>query len=156
MIRIAVSQAAFEAIAATLPLGSVGYEAQFDEKGERLIWLESHVLNKLRFLRGPGESYSDVILRIAKQEVWRVTDEPPPRPYLREWREARGMTQQALADAAGLTVSDIARYETERAGMKMEVQFVFMHALDLTPAYFFCHPDEPNGWTSCPPLPPNA
>jgi hypothetical protein len=33
--------------------------------GERLIWLESSVVNKLRFLRGPGESYSDVILRVA-------------------------------------------------------------------------------------------
>jgi hypothetical protein len=38
----------------------------------------------------------------------------------------------------------------------MEVQFSLMHALDLTPAYFFCHPDEPNEWTSCPPLPPSA
>jgi hypothetical protein len=27
------------AIAAMLPLGSVGYEAQVNEKGERLIWL---------------------------------------------------------------------------------------------------------------------
>ena len=37
MIRIAISQAAFDAIAATLSLGSVGYEAGLDEKGERLI-----------------------------------------------------------------------------------------------------------------------
>jgi len=37
MIRIAITQAAFEAIARTLPLGSVGYEAELDEKGERLI-----------------------------------------------------------------------------------------------------------------------
>jgi hypothetical protein len=43
VIRIAISQAAFEAIAATLPLGSVG-----------------------RAMRGPGESYSDVILRLVK------------------------------------------------------------------------------------------
>jgi hypothetical protein len=41
MIRIAISPAAFDAIAATLPLGSVGYEAQANAKGERLIWLES-------------------------------------------------------------------------------------------------------------------
>jgi hypothetical protein len=37
MIRIAITQAAFEAIAKTLPIGSVGYEAELDEKGERLI-----------------------------------------------------------------------------------------------------------------------
>ena len=37
VIRIAISQAAFEAIAATLPLGSVGYEAEANERGERLV-----------------------------------------------------------------------------------------------------------------------
>ncbi len=36
MIRIAISQAAFEAIARTLPLGSVGYEAEANERGEKL------------------------------------------------------------------------------------------------------------------------
>ena len=41
MIRIAITPATFEAIAATLPLGSVGYEAQLNAKGERLVWLES-------------------------------------------------------------------------------------------------------------------
>jgi hypothetical protein len=39
MVRIAISQAAFDAIAKTLPLGSVGYENATNEKGERLIWL---------------------------------------------------------------------------------------------------------------------
>jgi hypothetical protein len=39
VVRIAISQAAFDAIAKTLPLGSVGYENATNEKGERLIWL---------------------------------------------------------------------------------------------------------------------
>jgi hypothetical protein len=56
MIRIAIAQAAFEAIAATLPLGNVGYEAQRTEKGEVFIWLEERWINKLRFLRDPGET----------------------------------------------------------------------------------------------------
>jgi hypothetical protein len=30
--------------------------------------LEPHVVNKLRYLRGPGESYSDVILKLAAQD----------------------------------------------------------------------------------------
>jgi hypothetical protein len=68
MIRIAISQAAFEAIARTLPLGSVGYENKVNERGERLIWLERAVVDRLRFLRGPGESYSDAILRLAAAE----------------------------------------------------------------------------------------
>jgi hypothetical protein len=40
MIRIAISQAAFEAVAATMPLGSVGYEAERTDKGEVFIWLD--------------------------------------------------------------------------------------------------------------------
>jgi hypothetical protein len=35
MIKIAISVAAFEAIARTLPLGSMGYEAEASERGER-------------------------------------------------------------------------------------------------------------------------
>ena len=60
MVRIAITAAAFEAIAAMLPFGSVGVEADPDDKGERHIWLEPRVL------RGPGESYSDVILMVAR------------------------------------------------------------------------------------------
>jgi hypothetical protein len=66
VIRIAITQAAFDAIAKTLPLGSVGYENATNEKGERLIWLDRSVVDRLRSLRGPGESYSDVIPRQAK------------------------------------------------------------------------------------------
>jgi hypothetical protein len=66
VVRIAISQAAFDAIAQTLALGSVGFENATNEKGERLIWLEPNVIDRLRSLRGPGESYSDVILRLAK------------------------------------------------------------------------------------------
>jgi len=39
MICIAITVEAFEAIANTLPLGSVAFEPQSNEKGERLIWL---------------------------------------------------------------------------------------------------------------------
>ena len=65
MIRIAISLRAFEAIAATLPLGSVGYEAEPTVSGERLIWLEPSMVDRLKAMRGPGESWSDVILRLA-------------------------------------------------------------------------------------------
>ena len=48
MIRIAISEAAFEAIARTLPLGNVSFENKITENGERLIWLESRVVDRLR------------------------------------------------------------------------------------------------------------
>jgi hypothetical protein len=70
-VRIAISQAAFDAIAKTPLLGSVGFENKVNEKGKRLIWLDSAVLARLRSLRGPGESYSGVILRLAvKPHIW--------------------------------------------------------------------------------------
>jgi hypothetical protein len=65
VIRIAITQAAFEAIAATLPLGSVGYENAVNEYGQRHVWLAPEVVDRLRAMRRPGESYSDVILRLA-------------------------------------------------------------------------------------------
>jgi hypothetical protein len=66
MIRIAISAAAFEAIAATMPLGSVNFERKVHAAGERQIWLEPKFVVRLATMRGPGESYSDVILRLAK------------------------------------------------------------------------------------------
>jgi hypothetical protein len=48
------------------PLGSVGYDNEINENGERLIWLDRAVIDRLPFLRGSGESYNDVILRLAE------------------------------------------------------------------------------------------
>ena len=64
----AISAEAFEAIARTLPLGSVGYENEINERGERLICLDHGVVSRLRAMRGLGESYSDVILRLVEGE----------------------------------------------------------------------------------------
>jgi hypothetical protein len=75
MIRIAITAEAFDAIARTLPLGSVSYEAQVTADGGRFIWLERRALDKLDALRQPGEGYSEVILRMAEIEASR----PGPR-----------------------------------------------------------------------------
>ncbi len=69
MIKVAISEAAFEAISSTLPLGSVAVEPELNAKGERLVWLEAAVVNRLTAMRGPGESHSDVILRIVESEA---------------------------------------------------------------------------------------
>jgi hypothetical protein len=68
MVRIAISVEAFEAIARTLPFGRVGYENEINERGERLIWLDHGVVSRLRAMRRPGESYSEVILRLVRKE----------------------------------------------------------------------------------------
>jgi hypothetical protein len=51
-VRIAITVEAFEAIA----------------RGERLIWLEDAMADRLGAMRGPKESYSNVILRVARRD----------------------------------------------------------------------------------------
>ena len=56
---MSINAAAFAAIEATVPKGSRA-EARPDGKGGYLVTLDRDVLDRL--IRGPGESYSDVIL----------------------------------------------------------------------------------------------
>jgi hypothetical protein len=63
MISIQISPAAFEAIKATLPDGA---PRSIGPDGQMRIWLDHAVVDRLRALRRPGESYSDVILRMAE------------------------------------------------------------------------------------------
>jgi hypothetical protein len=62
LVRIAISLEAFEAIARTIPLGSVGYEAEASERGQRLIRLEDAMAARRDARAG---SFSDAIIRIA-------------------------------------------------------------------------------------------
>jgi hypothetical protein len=68
MTRINITPAAFDVIAATLVLGTAAVEPERAENGDIYISLDPRALTKLKALRGPGESYSDVILRLAKGE----------------------------------------------------------------------------------------
>jgi hypothetical protein len=47
MIRIAITAAAFEAVAKTLPLGSVAFEGEPNENGERIIYLDDCMSDRL-------------------------------------------------------------------------------------------------------------
>jgi hypothetical protein len=46
-------------------LAGSALKKEFNAKGERTIWLAPNMLDKLKAMRGPGESYSDVVLRLA-------------------------------------------------------------------------------------------
>jgi hypothetical protein len=67
MIRIYATEEAFEAIRATLPVGSVAFEPEIT-KGLRSVWLERVWVDKLKRLRGPHETFSHVIMRLAAGE----------------------------------------------------------------------------------------
>jgi hypothetical protein len=51
MVRIAITNAAYEAISATLPLGSVPVDAEPNQRGERTVWLEDVWVDRLGTLR---------------------------------------------------------------------------------------------------------
>ena len=50
-----------------MPLGRVAVDPEADAKGKRTILLSPNEANRLKALRRAGESYSDVILRLAAE-----------------------------------------------------------------------------------------
>ena len=65
MIGITISGKAYAAIAPTLPAGFGAREIVPEH--EHLVWLPQTVVNRLRHLREPDESFSDVILQLAER-----------------------------------------------------------------------------------------
>jgi hypothetical protein len=65
VIRIAITAEAFEAIKATMSLGSVGYENARTASGGYFLWLDQRTVDKLKAARQPGEGYSETIIRLA-------------------------------------------------------------------------------------------
>jgi predicted CopG family antitoxin len=72
MISISITAEAYQAIKATLPEAADSFPAQPDDRGLIRIWLDRPFVDRLGHMREPGESYSDVILRLAKAEGSRI------------------------------------------------------------------------------------
>jgi hypothetical protein len=68
MIRVALTDAAYDAIASTLPKGAARWPMQRD-RGQCFIQVAAAVVDRMRAMRRPGESYSQVILRLAELET---------------------------------------------------------------------------------------
>ena len=68
MIQIAVSARAYRAVKATLPPGSVVYPPERNGRGEYLLWLTEAEANRLAALCRRGRSYSDAVIRLAKEQ----------------------------------------------------------------------------------------
>jgi hypothetical protein len=67
MIAIAITPEAYEAIKATTPRMDRAAASKRPD-GQVQIWLDRAIVERLRALRGTGESYSDVIIRLAGEE----------------------------------------------------------------------------------------
>jgi hypothetical protein len=63
VIRVVISGAAFEAIAATLPKGSSA-DAERSISGKKLVWLPKAIHAQLEAMQRPKESLSDLIVRL--------------------------------------------------------------------------------------------
>jgi hypothetical protein len=68
MIRVALTDAAYHAIASTLPKGAARWPMQRD-RNQCFIQVEAAVVDRMRAMRRPGESYSQVILRLVELET---------------------------------------------------------------------------------------
>ena len=67
MIRIALTETTYDAIASTLPNGAERWPMQ-RRGGQCFIQVETALVDRMRAIRRPGEIYSDVILRLIELE----------------------------------------------------------------------------------------
>lgn len=74
-------------------------------------------------VQGPGLGYDDA--------MFTASDRPVLGSLLREWRLARRLTQQALAERAEVSVRHLSFLETGRAAASREMVLVLANALDL-------------------------
>ena len=72
MIGITISGEAFAAVVSTLPATGSAAEAKVAPDREYRVWLPGDVVNRLRALREPGETFSGVILRLAERGSFAV------------------------------------------------------------------------------------
>jgi predicted CopG family antitoxin len=66
VVTISITVEAYEATQATLPKDADAWHAEPDDRGSVRLTLDHKTLDRLSALRGPRESYSDVLLRLAR------------------------------------------------------------------------------------------
>ena len=66
MIGITVTAEAYVAIKATLPADTQTWPTSPAHQGDVIICLDQAMVDRLGAMRGPGKSYSEVILRLGR------------------------------------------------------------------------------------------
>lgn len=74
----------------------------------------------------------------------RIGPRRPLRLYLAEWREHRGLTQEALANRIGATDVTVSRWETGKRQPDLNAQAAIAEALDIDVMDLRRHPDQPS------------
>ena len=66
------------------------------------------------------------------------------RLFLAEWREHRGLSQEALGGRLGVSDVTISRWETGKRRPDMDAQAAIAEALGIEIMDLFRHPDQPS------------
>lgn len=74
----------------------------------------------------------------------RIGPRRPPRIFLADWREARGLSQERLGDRLGVSKMTVSRWERNVASINVNVMSALAEALDIEPNDLFRHPDTPS------------
>lgn len=76
--------------------------------------------------------------------VPRIGPRRPRRIYLAEWREARGLSQDRLANRLGVTDVTVSRWENGRVEVSRPVMEAIAESLDIDVTDLYRHPDAPS------------
>lgn len=74
----------------------------------------------------------------------RIESDLSLRLFIAEWRERRGLSQDALADRVGTTKASISRWETGNRDITGKSLATVAAALGIDAAHLFRHPDDPS------------
>lgn len=74
----------------------------------------------------------------------RIGPRKPLRLFLAEWREAKGLTQQQLADRLGTSDVTISRWETYKRQPDLAAQEAVAEALGIDFVDLRRHPEQPS------------
>jgi hypothetical protein len=66
MVGITITAEVYAAIKATLPADTQTWPTSPGDQGDVIIWLDQATVDRFDALRGPNESYSDAIIRVAR------------------------------------------------------------------------------------------
>lgn len=74
----------------------------------------------------------------------RIGPRRPPRIFLAEWRENRGLTQERLGERVGVEKMTVSRWERGIAALNTNVMQALADALAIEPEDLWRHPDRPS------------
>lgn len=86
----------------------------------------------------PGHRLRGMVTHIHKRS------DNQPRLFLKEWREAKGLTQQQIADRIGTDTGQVSRVETGKRKANQSWVFGYASALGITPEQLYRPPGAPS------------